>query len=299
MLTARAPLPSLPRVLVEAARPRTLPAGVAPVLYGTAFAVLDGGCDAAAAIVTLLAVVALQVGANYANDYFDAKNGADTDERIGPRRATQAGLVAPSTMRRAFVAAFACAAALGALLAWRGGWPIAAIGVAAVAAGVLYTGGPRPFGYAGLGDVVVLVFFGPVAVAGTHYLQGLAFDALVAVAGLGPGLLSVAVLTVNNLRDRGTDARANKRTLAVRLGATFTRAQYALCAVLGVLVTTGVAASRAPAAALGLVALPLALALAWRVATTDGPSLNRLLGRTAQLLLFTTALTAAAMAVSR
>lgn len=289
---------SLPRVLVEAARPRTLPAGLAPVLYGTAFAVADGTFHLVAFLLAALGALAIQIGTNYANDYFDAAKGADTDARVGPRRATQAGLVTPSTMRLAFIAAFAVAVLLGAGLVWRAGWPIVGIGVASVVCGVLYTGGPRPLGYLGLGDVFVLVFFGPVAVAGTHYVQGLVFDPLVALAGVGPGLLSVAILVVNNLRDRHTDVVANKRTLAVRFGPKVARAEYAIAVVVGVLLTVGVAALRQPLAVVGILALPLSFSLIRKVWAKDGAALNPLLGETARLLLITTALTSAAMVLS-
>lgn len=290
---------SLPRVLVEAARPRTLPAGLAPVVYGTAFAVADGTFHLVAFLLAALGALSIQIGTNYANDYFDAKKGADTDARVGPRRATQAGLVAPSTMRLAFILAFAVAVLFGAGLVWRAGWPIVGIGVASVVCGVLYTGGPKPLGYLGLGDVFVLVFFGPVAVAGTHFVQGLVFDPVVALAGVGPGLLSVAILVVNNLRDRHTDVHANKRTLAVRFGPKVARVEYAVAVFVGLLLTVGTAALRVPLAVVGLVTLPLAFSLIREVWTTDGAALNPLLGKTAKLLLLTTTVTAVAMVVGR
>jgi 1,4-dihydroxy-2-naphthoate octaprenyltransferase len=291
--------PPLPRVLVEAARPRTLPAGAAPVLLGTAFAVSDGRFDGAVFALTVLAALAIQVGTNYANDYYDAQKGADTEARVGPRRATQAGLVAPATMRRAFVAAFALATLLGAGLVARGGLPIVLVGAASVACGVLYTCGPRPLGYLGLGDLFVLAFFGPVAVGGTHYLQALRFEPAVALAGLGPGLLSVAILAVNNLRDRHTDVGAGKRTLAVRFGARFARLEYAAAVVLGLGVTFGAAAARAPVALCGLVLTPRAVQLVRKAWTTDGPALNPLLGETAQLLLLSTLAASAALVAAR
>jgi 1,4-dihydroxy-2-naphthoate octaprenyltransferase len=290
---------SLPRVLVEAARPRTLPAGLAPVLYGTAFAVVDGTFHLGAFLLAALGALAIQIGTNYANDYFDAKKGADTDARVGPRRATQAGLVTPSTMKLAFILAFAVAVLFGLGLVWRAGWPVVAIGVASVVCGVLYTGGPKPLGYLGLGDVFVLVFFGPVAVAGTHYVQSLAFDPVVALAGVGPGLLSVAILVVNNLRDRHTDVVANKRTLAVRFGPKVARVEYALAVSVGLLLTVGVAVLRAPLAVVGFLAMPMSLGLIKKVWELDGAALNPLLGQTAKLLLVATTLTSLAMVLSR
>jgi 1,4-dihydroxy-2-naphthoate octaprenyltransferase len=296
--SASAATVSLPRVLIEAARPRTLPAGLAPVLYGTAFAVVDGTFHLGAFLLAALGALAIQIGTNYANDYFDAKKGADTEARIGPRRATQAGLVKPSTMKAAFILAFVVAVLFGIGLVWRAGWPVVAIGVASVVCGVLYTGGPKPLGYLGLGDVFVLVFFGPVAVAGTHYVQALVFDPIVALAGVGPGLLSVAILVVNNLRDRHTDVVANKRTLAVRFGPKVARVEYALAVALGVLITVGVAVTRAPLAAVGILGMPMSLSLVQKVWTLDGAALNPLLGQTAKLLLVTTTLTALAMVLT-
>ena len=281
--------PSLGHILFEAARPRTLPAGLAPVVTGTAFAIVDGGFHLLSCLCAVFGALAIQIGTNYANDYFDNEKGADTNDRIGPRRATQAGLVTPATMRRAFIAAFAIAIVFGSYLVWRGGWPVVGIGVSAVICGVLYTGGPKPLGYLGLGDVFVLVFFGPVAVAGTHYVQTLTFSPLAAVAGLAPGLLSTAILTVNNLRDRHTDVFANKRTLAVRFGATFARVEYTIVVVVGLAtaVITGLMVNRG--AWLVLVCVPMAVGLVQRVWRTDGPALNPMLGATARLLLVMTA----------
>ena len=281
--------PSLGQILFEAARPRTLPAGLAPVVTGTALAMVDGGFHLLACLCAVSGALAIQIGTNYANDYFDNEKGADTVDRVGPRRATQAGLVTPATMRRAFVAAFAIAVVFGCYLVARGGWPVTAIGVSAVVCGVLYTGGPRPLGYLGLGDVFVLVFFGPVAVAGTHYVQTLAFSPLAAVAGLAPGLLSTGILTVNNLRDRHTDVGANKRTLAVRFGATFARVEYTVVIVAGLVtaLVTGLLVNRG--ALLVLLCVPMAFGLVRRVWTTDGPSLNPMLGATGKLLLLMTA----------
>jgi 1,4-dihydroxy-2-naphthoate octaprenyltransferase len=247
----------------------------------------------------VLAVVAIQVGTNYANDYYDARKGADTDARVGPRRATQAGLVAPGTMRRAFIAAFAVAVLLGVGLIARGGLPVLLIGIVSVACGVLYTGGPRPLGYVGLGDLFVLVFFGPVAVAGTHYVQTLSFSPAAAIAGLGPGLLSVAILVVNNLRDRHTDVGAGKRTLAVRFGARFARVEYAASVYAGLGLTILTAAARAPVAIAGLALAPLAVRLVRRVGATDGAALNPLLGETARLLLLATVAASALLVAGR
>jgi len=214
-----------------AARPKTLAAGLTPVLIGTAMAGAAGGFHLASALCAALGALLIQIGTNFANDYFDFVKGTDTEERIGPKRATQAGLVSPRTMLFATVLIFALAFVPGAYLVYRGGWPILAIGIVSVICGVLYTGGPFPLGYLGLGDLFVLVFFGPVAVGGTCYVQALSLSDDVLIAGLMPGLFSTAILTVNNLRDADTDVRTGKRTLAVRFGKTFARWEYLLCIV--------------------------------------------------------------------
>jgi 1,4-dihydroxy-2-naphthoate octaprenyltransferase len=279
-------------IFFEAARPRTLPAAIAPVLLGVAVAISEGGFHLVAALCAICGALAIKVGTDYANDYFDFKNGADTEERVGPRRATQAGLVAPSTMRAAFIIAFAVAVLFGTYLVWRGGWPVVVIGVLSVLSGVLYTGGPKPLGYLGLGDVFVLVFFGPVAVAGTVYVQTLQLSWPAVVVGLSPGLLSTAILVVNNLRDRHTDIGANKKTLAVRFGPRFVRGEYLFCVVVGLALPIVVGVQQGHIAALlVLLAIPKTVTTTRAVWTTDGPALNPLLGKTAQLLLLTTVLT--------
>ncbi len=276
-------------VWLLAARPKTLWAGIAPVLMGAAMAQADGVFHAGAALAALAGSILIQIGTNYANDYFDFVKGADTAERVGPVRATQAGLVTPAQMRWATVAVFGLAVLAGAYLAWRGGMPVVCIGLLSIVCGVLYTGGPWPLAYLGLGDVFVLVFFGPVAVAGTYYVQALRWDAASMVAGLAPGLFSVAILTVNNLRDRNTDLRTGKRTLAVRFGRTFARAEYALSLVLAVAVIPavlcGMRGGHWPALASALVLLPALSAIRRVWSTEDGPALNSMLAQTGKLLL--------------
>ncbi|MGE0191051.1 MAG: 1,4-dihydroxy-2-naphthoate polyprenyltransferase [Planctomycetota bacterium] len=210
---------------VAASRPRTLPAAAAPVAIGVGLAWREGVFHLPSALGALAGALLLQIGANFANDYFDGVKGTDTPDRLGPTRAVAAGLVTPAAMRTAFVLALVAATVVGALLAWRAGWPVIAIGVASIAGAVLYTGGAKPLGYLGLGDVLVLAFFGPVAVAGTVFVQALAWRADAVVAGFGPGLLAVALLAVNNVRDVDTDRRAGKGTLAVRFGRGFARAE--------------------------------------------------------------------------
>jgi len=214
------------RIWLSAARPRTLPAAVAPVVVGSALAAHDGRFDAKAAALCLGFALLVQIGTNFANDYFDFVKGADTLGRVGPRRAVAAGLVSPSAMRRATACVFAAAfvAGLG-LIAWGGPWMLG-IGVASIVCGIAYTGGPWPLGYHGLGDVFVFIFFGLVAVGATYFVQtGLyGIDAL--LASIPVGLLAANILLVNNYRDFETDAAAGKRTLVVRLGRRAARAQF-------------------------------------------------------------------------
>ena len=214
------------RIWLLAVRPKTLGAAVAPILIGTVMAFTEGKGHIAAAAAALLGALLIQIGTNFSNDYFDFIKGADTEERLGPMRATQAGLVTPQAMLRNFVLVFALAALVGIYLVYRGGWPIVIIGVLSIASGILYTGGPKPLGYLGLGDLFVLIFFGPVAVGGTFYVQTLEISAVVILAGFGPGLLATALLAVNNLRDEPTDKKVGKKTLAVRFGPGFARMEY-------------------------------------------------------------------------
>jgi 1,4-dihydroxy-2-naphthoate octaprenyltransferase len=195
-------------------------------LIGTAMAYAVDKGHAVAALAALLGALLIQIGTNFSNDYFDFVKGADTEERLGPIRATQAGLVTPEAMRRNFVVVFGLAVLVGIYLVYRGGWPIVIIGVLSIASGILYTGGPMPLGYLGLGDLFVLIFFGPVAVGGTFYVQTLELPLEVILAGFGPGLLATALLAVNNLRDEPTDKKVGKRTLAVRFGPAFARGEF-------------------------------------------------------------------------
>lgn len=275
-------------IWLMAARPKTLAAGIAPVIIGAAMAAADGHFHALSAFCALLGAVLIQIGTNFANDYFDAQKGSDTDERIGPTRAVQAGLISPGAMRSAALITFLAACVPGLYIVWRGGWPFVAVGLASILCGVLYTGGPYPLGYLGLGDLFVLVFFGPVAVGGTYYVQALTLPLYVVVAGVAPGLFSVAILTVNNLRDIEQDRKAGKRTLPVRLGRTFARIEYALALIL--------ACAAIPLylyhmnnhiySLFSLLALAAALPVIHTVFTKrDGPSLNNALARTGQILL--------------
>jgi 1,4-dihydroxy-2-naphthoate octaprenyltransferase len=271
-----------------ASRPRTLPAAIAPVLVGSAAAHYEiSDFRWGAFVAALVGSIFIQIGTNLANDYSDARRGADTADRLGPVRVTSSGLVAPRRVLVATWLAFGVAVAAGIYLATVAGWIIIAVGVASIAAGVLYTGGPRPYGYAGLGEVFVFLFFGLVAVNGSYYVQVEQLDWLPFGLSLAVGCLATAILVVNNVRDLDTDRRAGKRTLAVRLGRDSTRGLYA-----GVLLAAAVALLLTLAfeggpwwAALGLVAAPLALRPARAVMTrTDGPALNGALAGTGALL---------------
>ena len=218
------------RIWAMAARPRTLPAAIAPVLVGSA-AAYEASADFrwGAFVAALIGSIFIQIGTNLANDYSDAKRGADTADRLGPVRVTSAGLVAPRRVLYATWLAFGVAVVAGIYLATVAGWVIIAVGAVSIAAGVLYTGGPRPYGYAGIGELFVFLFFGLVAVNGSYYVQLERLDWLPFWLSISVGLLSTAILVVNNVRDLETDRRAGKRTLAVRLGRERTRTLYEIC----------------------------------------------------------------------
>jgi 1,4-dihydroxy-2-naphthoate octaprenyltransferase len=273
---------------ISAIRPQTLSAAIAPVLMGTAMAFGDGLFHAPSALMALSAALCIQIGTNLANDYFDFKKGADTPQRKGPVRVTQAGLIKPRTVLLAAVAFFALAALSSIYLIHRAGLCILIIAAASIVSGFLYTAGPMPLGYLGLGEVFVLVFFGPVAVAGTYFTQSLEMNWAVMVAGLAPGFLSTGILAVNNLRDIDTDRTAGKLTLAVRFGRNFAMNEYLFCIMAAALIPFAVVLIAgdhqgiAAASVAGFLAIPCV-----REAFThaEGPSLNRVLGQTGRLLL--------------
>lgn len=288
MTTLAPPTPGKVRSWLMAARPATLPAAVAPVLVGTALAIHAGRFRALPCMAALIAAVLIQVGANLANDLFDFRKGADTEARLGPVRVTQSGLIPPEAVARGLVATFGAATLIGIYLVAVGGWPILVVGVASIAAGVLYTGGPWPLGYHGLGDVFVFVFFGVVAVAGTYYVQAGAINGVALAASLPVGLLITAILVVNNVRDIDTDRRAGKRTLAVRMGRQATRLEYLLCIVMAYVLTPvpWLAHASLPLFWLPWLTAPIAVRLIWIVATReDGPALNGALKGTGRLSL--------------
>ena len=277
------------RIWLMAARPRTLPAAIAPVLVGTAAAVEWAGQlpRVAAFIAALVGSIFIQIGTNLANDYSDAKRGADTVDRLGPVRVTSAGLVTPQRVLVATWVAFGVAIACGIYLTLVAGIVILLIGAVSIAAGVLYTGGPRPYGYAGLGEVFVFLFFGLVAVNGSYYVQVEELDALPLGLSIAVGFLATAILVVNNVRDLETDRRAGKNTLAVRLGRHNAVVLYRLL-VLGAYVVLPIALVAGDASLLPLIAfisLPMAIKpLRTMSNRTDGPSLNAALAGTGALL---------------
>ncbi len=269
-----------------AMRPRTLPVSIGPVLVGTSVAYVEGSLSVGPAIAAGVGALLLQIGSNFANDVFDFEKGADTEDRIGPPRATQLGLLAPATLKRGMFAVFALSMLVGVYLSWVAGPVIIAVGVASIAAAIAYTGGPWPLGYHGLGDVAVFLFFGLVAVVGTTFVQTASLPALAWLCALPVGGLATAILVVNNLRDIETDLVAGKRTLAVRLGRGGARAEWALLVASAYLVPVvlWLGWGTTPWVLLPWVSAPRAIRLLGVIRSKeDGPSLNEALAGTAQL----------------
>lgn len=290
--------PGAVAVWLLGARPKTLPAAAAPVLVGTACAYAAGGFRIAPALAALIGALAIQVATNLVNDVADFRRGTDREDRLGPVRVTQAGLLSPAQVQRGAVAAFAVATGAGVYL-WRAaGWPVVVIGLASIAAGVAYTAGPFPLAHNGLGEPFVLVFFGFVAVAGTAWVQALAVPASAWWGGLSCGAFATAILVVNNTRDWASDRRAGRRTLPARLGR---RAGVIELGFFLALAHGATAAAVMGGAYPSLAAVALATAWpAWGVWRTvaraeDGPALNRALARTGQVLLIHSALVAAGL----
>lgn len=274
------------RVWIEAARLRTLPAAIIPVMVGSALAAAHQSLDAGKAAICLAFALLVQIGTNYANDYFDHQKGADTAERVGPRRAVAAGLVAPAAMRGAMIGVFAAAFLVGLLLVREGGWWLLGVGIVSILCGVAYTGGPWPLGYHGLGDLFVFIFFGLVAVSVTFAVQAGAITPDVTACAAAVGLLAANIIIPNNYRDMETDTRAGKRTLVVRFGRKFAVWQYALSATVAFLCAPALllVGYRAPVL-LPLVLVPWAVRLTVRLARSTLPAEQiALLGATARLL---------------
>ncbi|MFT3782159.1 MAG: 1,4-dihydroxy-2-naphthoate polyprenyltransferase [Nibricoccus sp.] len=283
--------PSMLKVWIGAARPRTLPAAVAPVLVGTALAwhelwLEKKAISWPAALACLGFALLIQIGTNFANDYYDFIKGADTKERVGPRRAVASGLVSPEVMKSAMLVVFMFAFIIGLTLLRFGGWPLLVVGITSIVCGIAYTGGPYPLGYNGLGDVFVFIFFGLVAVCATFFVQTGYVDLEALLCAVGVGLLAANILVVNNYRDADTDGAAGKRTLVVRFGKRFARIQFGV----SLLVALTIPLHLMRMGYKPWVLLPLALApMGWkhidRLASAQEPAeLIRLLGDTGKLL---------------
>ncbi|HEX2979160.1 MAG TPA: 1,4-dihydroxy-2-naphthoate polyprenyltransferase [Anaerolineaceae bacterium] len=276
---------SLAQRWVLASRPRTLPAATAPVIVGAALAISQGQFKLGPALAALLAALLLQIGANLANDVFDFQKGADTHQRLGPLRVTQAGLLSPTQVIVGMSLTFFLAAGLGIYLAFQAGWMVIAIGFFAILAAVAYTGGPFPLGYNGLGEVFVFIFFGLAAVNGTYYVQAQQTHPLAWWASVAMGMLTVAILVVNNLRDIATDRASGKRTLAVRMGATNTKREYVFVLAVAYLVPLVIwlIGLTSPWVLLAWLSLPKAVQLIRSIYTLEGRPLNKVLAGTGML----------------
>jgi 1,4-dihydroxy-2-naphthoate octaprenyltransferase len=299
---ARAPNPSGVRIWLLAARVRTLPAAIAPVLVGTALAGFAGVFHPLRFLAALIGALFIQVGTNLSNDYSDARRGADTEDRLGPVRVTAGGLVPPGRVLVATYVSFGVAVLAGAYLVAVAGWQLLLVGGASILAGVLYTGGPRPYGYEGLGEVFVFLFFGIVAVVGSYFVQvrHLSWEAFALAVPVG--LLAAAILVVNNIRDIDTDRRAGKRTLAVRLGRERARTMFALIVYLAYLLApvTWIFGPLRPWLLLSWLTLPLGAQIVRTVRNRlDGPSLNAALAQTGMLQLAFCMLLSAGLLLSR
>jgi 1,4-dihydroxy-2-naphthoate octaprenyltransferase len=290
------------RIWLMAARLRTLPAAIAPVLVGTALAGFEHTFHPLRFVAALFGAIFIQVGTNLSNDYSDARRGADADDRLGPVRVTAGGLVPPSQVLVATYVSFGLAVLAGIYLIAVAGWLLLAIGAASILAGVGYTGGPRPYGYAGLGEAFVFLFFGVVAVAGSYYVQVTHLQWEAFALSVPVGLLAAAILIVNNVRDIDSDRRADKRTLAVKLGRQRTRMMFAVTVYVAypLALVTWVAGPLTAWVALSWLSLPLAVVLVRIVRTrTDGPSLNGALARSGMLQLCFCVLLSAGLLLSR
>jgi 1,4-dihydroxy-2-naphthoate octaprenyltransferase len=269
-----------------AARPATLPAAVVPVLVGTALAISARRLDPLVFLATLLGSLLIQIGTNFANDYYDFRKGADTAERLGPTRVTQSGIFTPRQVLLATANTFALALLLGAYLVWVGGFPIVVVGILSILCGIAYTGGPYPLGYHGLGDLFVFLFFGLIAVGGTFYVQAGTLTFHVLLASIPVGLLCANILVVNNLRDIDTDRAAGKHTLATRIGREATRRQYMLFQLISYTIPITLwqmGVSWDMTFWLPLLTVPRAVRLSLYVFANQGRPLNKALKGTAEL----------------
>lgn len=275
------------QIWLLAARPKTLWAGIIPVIVGTVMAFEAGKFHLISFLATLACAVLIQVGTNFANDLFDFQKGADNNSRKGPMRVTQARLVTPYQMKVATITVLALSFLVGMYLVWRAGWPILIIGLLSILFAVLYTGGPFPLGYTGLGDIFVLIFFGPVAVGGTYYIMAGHITRAVLLAGFAPGMIATAILIVNNLRDMESDRKSGKNTLAVQFGANFAKAEYLamLCgAMLLPMIIYFIEGRHGWAILAALYILPAVPVIRKVFTVADGHALNDALAGTARLM---------------
>lgn len=280
------PAPGSLGAWIMAVRPPTLAAALVPVLVGVAVSLYFDGFHVLPSLGALLVAIWLQIGTNFANDVFDFEKGADTEDRLGPTRAVQAGLLTPSQMRRGMVVAFLLAFVFGLYLSWIGGWPLLVLGILSILSGLAYTGGPYPLGYHGLGDLFVFLFFGLVAVVGTVYVNLLELPGLAWVAALPVGALSTNILVVNNVRDRHTDREAGKGTLVARFGRGLGMVEYVGMLALSYGVPAGLFFNGcfSPWILLPWASFPLAIHLTMQLHRLEGTPLNGILVGTARLL---------------
>lgn len=272
-----------------AIRPRTLPAAISPLLLGNILAFSQASFSLTVAISAMLCGLLLQVGVNLANDYFDFKSGVDTAERLGPIRVTQAGLIPASQVRNAMIGSLLLAILVGVKLVWVGGPIVLGLAILAILGAIGYSGGPFPLASHGLGELSAFLFFGLIAVVGCYFIQTQSVQPLVWALASAVGLLNAAIMLVNNTRDIHTDAKAGKRTLAVRIGQARAQTLYCLLLLLPYLILIGLFISGQIAGLvliLGLISAPMARILAQRFCQSEGAALNPLLGRTAMLSLF-------------
>ncbi|MEK9657567.1 MAG: 1,4-dihydroxy-2-naphthoate polyprenyltransferase [bacterium] len=278
--------PGLWKAWLLAARPQTLFVSICPVLIAIVLSFRLASIDWFGSVCCLMIALLLQLAANFSNDYFDAKHGVDTPQRVGPKRATAEGWISASSMKRGFILCLLAAFLLGLIIILKAGWLFAILGVAAILSAILYTGGPFPYGYFGLGDVFAFFFFGPVAVCGTYYVNALVWSDYVFILSVAPGLLATAILAVNNLRDCDEDTLHNKRTLAVLLGKRFVKFEYAVCVWVAALIPLYLYFHHGlyPFTVLTIIVTFLAkkpLRMMW---DSDDADLNEALVRTAKLL---------------
>lgn len=270
---------------ILATRPKTLPAAVSPVLVGCALAFRSGHFNPLIACAAFAVSLLLQIGVNLANDYFDFKRGVDTKDRLGPTRVTQSGLIPPGTVKSAMSVVLLLAGIAGLYLVYIGGWPILLLGIASILSALAYSGGPFPLASNGLGDLFVFIFFGPVAVCGTYYLQALEVSDLAVLLSICPGFLITAILVVNNTRDIETDSKVGKRTMAVLLGVKGSRFEYLLLLIISYLIPIGlvIIGTASPPLLLVLFSLPAAYSLVRLILSKSGSILNQALAGTAKL----------------